>query len=372
MANPAHVELLRQGVEVWNKWRKEHPDVLPDLIGVHLKRAQLMGADLIGANLKRAQLMGADLTGAQLDRAQLIEANLKEADLTDTHLTDAYLTGAYLTGAHLTGAYLKGTYLKRADLKWADLSNAWLYYTSISSAWITQADFTEAQLMGTIFADMDLSEARGLETVRHVGPSSIGADTILKSKGEIPEIFLRGAGLSDDMILYIRSLRGRAIEFYSCFISYSHKDMVFARRLYDTLQGKGIRCWLDEHQILPGDDLFEQLDRGIKLWDKVLLCCSEASLTSWWVNDEIERAFAKEQKLMRDHGRPMLALIPLNLDGYLHKWDSGKAEPVRARFAPSFEGWEHDNSIFEKQVERVVKALMTEDAGRELPPPIRL
>jgi hypothetical protein len=34
------------------------------------------------------------------------------------------------------------------------------------------------------------------------------------------------------------------IQFYSCFISYCHDDKPFARALYDTLRGRGIRCWL--------------------------------------------------------------------------------------------------------------------------------
>ena len=49
------------------------------------------------------------------------------------------------------------------------------------------------------------------------------------------------------------------------------------------------QIWLDEHQMLPGDDIYEQIDRGIRHWDKILLCCSEASLTSWWVDNEIPR-----------------------------------------------------------------------------------
>jgi TIR domain len=61
------------------------------------------------------------------------------------------------------------------------------------------------------------------------------------------------------------------IQFYSCFISYDHTDKSFASRVHDTLQGRGIRCWLDEKQMLPGDDIYEQVDRGIRLWDKILL-----------------------------------------------------------------------------------------------------
>jgi hypothetical protein len=218
---------------------------------------------------------------------------------------------------------------------------------------------------------MDLSEAKGLETVRHVGPSTIGTDTIFKSKGKIPEVFLRGAGVPEILITYLPSLVLHPIQFYSCFISYNHQDKVFARRLHDTLQGRGIRCWLDEHQLLPGDDIYEQVERGIRLWDKVLLCCSESSLTSWWVENEIDIAFGKEQEL-RKKGKRVLALIPLNLDGSLFKWENGKAEQVKKRLAADFRGWEKDNSIFEKQVERVVKALQTGDTGREPAPVPRL
>jgi uncharacterized protein YjbI with pentapeptide repeats len=55
MANQEHLDILKQGVQVWNQWRKGHPDiVLPDL-----NRADLSGADLNGANLRRANLYGA-------------------------------------------------------------------------------------------------------------------------------------------------------------------------------------------------------------------------------------------------------------------------------------------------------------------------
>ena len=49
--------------------------------------------------------------------------------------------------------------------------------------------------------------------------------------------------MPEDFIVYMRSLVGRAIEFYSCFISYSSQDDAFAQRLYADLQAKNVRYW---------------------------------------------------------------------------------------------------------------------------------
>lgn len=83
---------------------------------------------------------------------------------------------------------------------------------------------------------------KGLETLKHSGPSTIGIDTIYNSGGKIPDVFLRGCGVPENFITFHKSLVNSPIEFYSCFISYSHDDKSFARRLHDQLQMRGVRC----------------------------------------------------------------------------------------------------------------------------------
>ena len=86
MANPEHLELLRQGVEIWSAWRLDHPQIIrPDLGSGHLRPdlagANLNGRDLSSANLSSADLSGADLRSANLSGAFLMKANLRSAKL---------------------------------------------------------------------------------------------------------------------------------------------------------------------------------------------------------------------------------------------------------------------------------------------------
>ena len=99
MANRKHLDILKQGVSVWNAWREENPDVRPDL-----NRAKLKGANLRWADLSEADLTGANLRGTDLRWADLSEANLTEADLTEADLTGANLTEAIVSPVQLCTA----------------------------------------------------------------------------------------------------------------------------------------------------------------------------------------------------------------------------------------------------------------------------
>jgi uncharacterized protein YjbI with pentapeptide repeats len=163
-----------------------------DLSHLDLSKVDFNWANLGGANIRETNLSGAKLTSANLGGPKLFGTNLSGADL-----TMANLLGAILIGANLSGAELYKADLSLSALAGVNFSKANLSWTDLTGSLLTEADLSKARLWGTIFGDIDLREVRGLDTVKHFGPSSIDTRTLIHSKGEIPEVFLRGCGLSD-------------------------------------------------------------------------------------------------------------------------------------------------------------------------------
>ena len=214
MANEEHLAILKQGVVAWNKWRAACPKITPDLRG-----ANFSGMRFFEANFARAKLVEADLSAANLDRTNLESADLYGANLAGTRFSGANFFDAELSKTHLSGAQILGSNLYMASLYHADLS-------------------------GTIFglnsvAHVDLSTARGLESVSHSYSSSIGVDTLAQTLrgagGRFTEeqlIFFEGAGVPHTLLEYLPGiLETNPIEFFTCFISYSSADEDFVEGL---------------------------------------------------------------------------------------------------------------------------------------------
>jgi hypothetical protein len=149
----------------------------------------------------------------------------------------------------------------------------------------------------------------------------------------------------------------REDRYYSCFISYNRQDAAFVERLYDCLQTAGINCWKDDHQLEPGAPLYESIAEGIRGWDKFLLCCSEHSLLSWWVDNEVKTLLEKEQVLTKEFGSRFWLLLPLDLDGYIWSWNRGISTQIKMRHITKCDGWDHDASIIDGVCKKVIAAL---------------
>jgi hypothetical protein len=66
--------------------------------------------------------------------------------------------------------------------------------------------------------------------------------------------------------------------------------------------------------------------------------------------------------------------IPLNLDSFLFsaEYRSGKKAEITSRVAANFVGWEKDRALFDRELEKVIRALRTSEGGRENPPLARV
>ena len=351
MPNQEQLDLIYQSIAFWNEWRKNNLEKRPDLGGADLEEADLSGANLKEADLSGANLFMADLSGADLRKADLSGANLSGANLSKTSLFEANLSNADLSDADLSDADLFVANLSGANLSDANLFMANLFMANLFMANLSGADLREANVVQTMFCSVDLRVAEGLDKVKHSGPSSIDIDTIYKSKGDIPKIFLRGAGVPENFIEYMAALARKPIEFYSCFISYSTIDQEFAEQLYTDLQSKHVRCWYAPEHMKIGDKIRQTIDQTIRVYDKLLLVLSEHSIASNWVEKEVETAFEEERR------RKKTVLFPIRLDRTVMDTDEAWAADIRrTRHIGNFVQWkEHDE--YKKAFDRLLRDL---------------
>jgi uncharacterized protein YjbI with pentapeptide repeats len=392
MADQNQLALLQYQPGAWSTWRKQYPEISPDLREANLRRADLSETNLSRADFDGADLSETNLTYSNLSGAALRRANLSNAVLQNTRLNETILDGILLRGANLWGADFSGQHrvnlngadltkttlmeanLSRADLGGTNLSEASLAYSNLSGAYLSGANLKGADLSGadlsganlkgadlsgatvgwTKFTNVDLRGVKGLKTIIHEGPSSIGIDTLSRSQGQIPESFLRKAGIPEDFLTYLPSLMNHAIEYYTCFISYSSQDEDFVQRLYADLQANGVRCWFAPQDLKIGDKTRQRIDESIRLYDKLLLVLSEQSVISTWVEYEVEAALAKERR------ESCTALFPISLDRAVKNCATAWATHIKdTRHIGNFTQWK-DHDTYQQGLMRLLRDLQPE------------
>ena len=311
------------------------------LSGADLSVADFTNANLRFANLREANLGAANLLATVLEGADLRDANLAHANLTSTHMANADLSRANLIGSKVHGADLRGARF--------DLSLVW----------------------GTVFTSLDLSMVIGLDRVVHDGPSAIGLDTLYHSKGEIPEIFLRGCGLSDADIEYaklskpdlsneeVTTIGYRVIELRATqpiqinrlFISHSSRDSEFVDRIEGDLKAKGVRFWRDIHDAVAGR-LETQIDRAIRQNPTFLLVLSERSVESDWVEHEVRKARELEKEIRRD----VICPVALDESWKTCRWPARLREQIQEYNILDFSNW-HNDDFFARQFNKLIEGL---------------
>jgi TolB-like protein len=86
----------------------------------------------------------------------------------------------------------------------------------------------------------------------------------------------------------------------TAFISYASQDVAIANSLVDSLEQRGVRCWIAPRDVIPGTLYADGIVRAINAASVFVLVLSAHALASPHVGKEIERASSKR--------RPIIAL----------------------------------------------------------------
>ena len=284
MADKDHLAILKKGVKAWNEWRRKNHGIHPDLSGANLFEANLGRVNLGRVDLGRADLGEANLIEANLGRANLSEANLIEANLSVANLSLANLSLANLSLANLSGANLFEVNLGRANLSLANLSGVKLYET--------------------VFANVDLTEAKGLNSCKHIGSSTVDHRTIQRS-GKLPRKFLLGCGVPLELYDAIVRMKSKVM-YYTCFVAYGEPERKFAEKLTKSLKAKGISCWLYAMDATAGKKTWKEISEKRRGADRVIVLCSGKALVRSGLLKEIE------DQINEDPDK----LMPISLDNF--------------------------------------------------------
>ncbi len=97
------------------------------------------------------------------------------------------------------------------------------------------------------------------------------------------------------------------------FLCYSHGDRVAVRKLYYRLKDDGFMAWVDEEDMIPGEDWGIEVGRAVRNSNVVVVCLSASSITK-------EGDLQHEMKLALDVADEQppgtIFLIPARLDNY--------------------------------------------------------
>lgn len=135
---------------------------------------------------------------------------------------------------------------------------------------------------------------------------------------------------------------------HAVFISYSWQQRGFAQWLYNKLHGWQYNCFLDNVNIAAGDVILSSVQKALAGADAVVLCCSEAALSSQWVQIEIEACLAREKHT----GKKIL--LPVRLDDSRFE---GELAVLNDRLILDFRDWDKRGPGDEDRLSGLVDAI---------------
>lgn len=139
----------------------------------------------------------------------------------------------------------------------------------------------------------------------------------------------------------------------SVFISHTHSDKPFVRRIGADLAALGARVWIDEAELNIGDSLIGKITAAIDQMDFLAVVLSPNAVESSWVQQELEQAMTTQLSAKKVKTLPLL-YVKCDLPGFLR----GKL------YADFTEAYTYDESL--SKVARAIGLDISHGAGGTL------
>jgi len=324
---------LKKGPINWNVFRSSHKRYRPLLNtlglpnGAHFEDYDFSNAKLVGVDYHNVKFCGGDLSNIDAKGASFNNCSFKRTYLASANFFNAKFEFCDFTDCDLTDAFLVRALFRHCKMD--------------------GASFATAEFGETEFINVSLAGARGLGKAKHEGPSYLDMTTLKQS---LPLWFMRGVGLSEEIISAQPLFGAEASSYYSCFISFSAKDQKFAEKLYEDLQAKGVRCWFAPHDLLIGAATLDEIIGQISRLDKLIVVLSNASIKSRWVQDEVLKGYAEERR------RNDRILLPVRLDEAVMRTREPWAVKLRDQVIGNFRSWKTP-ATYKRAFYRLLKSL---------------
>jgi uncharacterized protein YjbI with pentapeptide repeats len=259
VADQQQLEILRQGVQTWNRWRDENLGLHPDLCHANLEQLNLTQASLYGT-----LLTGAKLAGANLYQAKLGFSDFEKADLRGAHLAEANVNFSSFREANLHAANLRKVNFAGASFERADLSRAFLEGTDLTSPKLDQVNLSDARLGEANLRGQYLAGA----VLRRADFRDAFLERANLSGADLAEAYLGGAFLSSALL----------VDAMLCGVDLSGADLYRANLRGANLHGANLNIARLVECNLDGADLSESKVYGVSAWEISLVNANQHNL----------------------------------------------------------------------------------------------
>jgi SAM-dependent methyltransferase len=142
------------------------------------------------------------------------------------------------------------------------------------------------------------------------------------------------------------------IQPHDTFVAYNNLDKAFALRIADSLRSAGIRVWIDETEILPGDIFQDKIEQALRSVSAVVVLCGGQGLGPW---EQMETRTALIESVQRG-----IAVIPVAIPGT-------PSDPDLPLFLKSFSILDMTAGATPESVTKLASAIVQAKRGRSEP-----